>query len=168
MIRLPDNVENVYDQTITLRFASRQECGYVMLYEAGAAKLAHRVIRLNGEARLTEMLADVEPLEGEERRTVEEIAAERQAAVRGFENSVYADGNGGQCLTMTVRDALSLVQPIEQVEELSKMGVRVTAHNFSAQQIAEAARTTLNQFEQSIATLAANAPTMFLEGPAPH
>ena len=35
MIRLPQNVDQIRDESITLRFASTEDCGYKMLFEAG-------------------------------------------------------------------------------------------------------------------------------------
>lgn len=154
MIRLPQNVNQIRGENITLRFASTDECGYKMLFEAGSAKLAHRMISLDNE----EQDAVRGQNDGwEPARPVDQIRDEKQRAVAALNETRFIDGEGQHCLTLSVGDAISLVAPIEQIKRLSAMGVVVTGHNFTTAEVGAAAQAVLERFENSIQQVADHA-----------
>lgn len=166
MIRLPANVDQIRGENITLRFTSTEDCGYKMLFEAGSAKVAQRMIALEHEAEDAQRPRDEcdEPA-----RAVGEINADKERALAALNASRYVDGQGQHCLIVTVGDAISLVAPIEQIKKLSGLGVPVTAHNFTPAQVGVSASEILERFEHSIQQVAEAANTqdlgMFMPAP---
>jgi hypothetical protein len=166
MIRLPENVDQIRGENITLRFASVEECGYKMLFEAGAARLAHKMIALENEAEYAQ--AGREEYE-DQPRALGEINAEKERALAAFNQSRHVDGEGQHCLVLTVGEAISLVSPIEQIKKLSGMGVPVTSHNFTPAQVGASATQILERFQRSIEQVAeaANTQELGMFFPAP-
>jgi hypothetical protein len=167
MIRLPQNLSQINGENITLRFTSTDECGYKLLFEAGSARLAHKMLALESEAEEAELPRDEfdAPV-----RPIAEINADKERAIAALNNSRYADGQGRHCLILTVGEAIRLVAPIEQIKKLSGLGVPVTAHNFTTAEVGAAATEILERFEHSIQQVSEAANTqdlgnMFLPAP---
>jgi hypothetical protein len=55
---------------------------------------------------------------------------------------------------LTVSEAISFVTPIEAIEVMSKRGQRVTAENFTPEEVAHTAREVLERFERGIQQIA--------------
>jgi len=159
MIRLPDNVHQIRSENITLRFVTTQECGYVMLADAGAAFLAHKMIALDSEAEYAQAERDEFDAPA---RPMAAIEADKARALEAFNATRYTDGQGQFCLILTVGEAMRLVAPIEQIKKMSGMGVTVTGHNFTPAQVSASATEILERFERSIAQVAEAANTQDL------
>jgi len=150
MIRLPENVDQFRSEKMTLRFASKGDCGYIMLLEAGSARLAHRIIALDHDAEYARNRGEF----GGSAGRIAEIEAEKQAAIDALNAARYSEGDGQHCLTLTVSEAISLVLPIEQIKKLSEKGVQITGHAFTTAEVALAATQVLERFEHSICQVA--------------
>jgi len=150
-VRLPENVDRVRGENMTLRFASPKECGYVMLFEAGSARLAHKMIALEHE------IADAAAPRNEfddPARPLAAIEADKNTAIAALNASRFCDGEGQHCLILTVDQAISLVSPIESIKALSEKGVVVTAHDFPTVEVGRAASDILERFERGIHQIA--------------
>lgn len=159
MIRLPYNVDQVRGENITLRFASAEECGFKMLFEAVSAYFARDPMALDIEEQWAQGPADGDEYDNDgfgAPRPVERIRAEKDRKIAEL-NGKRVVNETGAAITLTVGEAISMVTPIEQIIRMSKMGVPVTAHNFTPAQVAEAASDVLNRFEQNIQAVAEKA-----------
>lgn len=164
MIRLPQNVDQIRSERLTMRFNSKQECGYVMLFEAGAAYASHDLAAIDAEEN------DDGGFDGYRARRPEELEAARVARVNNL-NATRFENGGQHCLIVTVGEAIRMVPAIEQIKKLSRMGVAATAHNFTTAQVEQTCTEVLERFERDIQQVAELANTqdlgMFMPGPGP-
>lgn len=153
MIRLPDNVDQIRHEKMTLRFASDKECGYRMLTEAGAAGLANRLQALEYEAQYAAPAGSAHRYEDEYApRSMADIEADKNAAIEALRASRVTDGDGQFCVLISVDEAIRSVQGLEAIRRVASQGVDV--QGFSAQEVARSATDMLERFEQNIAQIA--------------